>query len=957
MKRAALILSLVIGLIVLAGVAIVLRPPAAMIGNKLTGAVREATGRDVVVKGATTVSLGWRTKVRMDDVTLANPTGVSGDPLLWARAIEVETGLMPALTGSRALDVVRLIEPRAAFTVDASGRNNWTFGAAAPAAIGVGAAPQGNAPAAGTAASARSLEIKGGSLSYRDARGKDVGTVDGIDGTASDVGSERIGAFAFTGAKAGVELSGTQGVLEAPVITGKSATPSAIAELDVKAGRLAMRGYGDGLDMSFDAPSIHATGLTPAKLEALVLKSATARAQLPDGATVTLDGAEAKAAALKLDEAGTLAITATAGRYVAPGGVDIALDGVAADGRAVSLEEIGALTLDGRALRYKLADGATGSLDAPHAEGNGITPDAIAGLKLKSTGLKHRTAAGTEIELAALDATGQALTRQSLGQGSLTAQTFATTEGDLRFVLNKIEATTKDAKLPGPLDVALAFDWNGERVAGNVKLDALALPTDGKPMPLGVRLANRNATLALDGTLSATREIEGKTAVSVKSVRDLAKWLGVELPKSGPLAGASVEGRIKASGKRLELADAVMALDQTKAKGALTIDVTGQRPRITGNLAGDRFDADVYGITEAPKQALAPEAATALTEALPEPRPVTLKDALKAYARGELANLDAPKPAEAAAAATKARAPSAPAWSDEPFDFSWLKKADVDLALSLDKLRMAGLDLGVPALKAKLEDGSLALDGRDIAIRGGKVTGRAALDARSGVPRAAANLKADNIEALDVFNTLGMTTMVAGKSVIQADIDGAVGSQKKLVESVSGSVKVRMAKGSIVGYDPGEILTYITGNGSYDPKRRWPFSRLDADMALDKGLSKSTKVNVDTSVAAASSDGTTNLPAREIDYQAKLNVSFWFQPILVHIFGAWTSPKWAADMFDASRGLAVASADTVRKLDLKDPELARLLGDLLAKSATSEKKLDPAVAETLRLLKAQAEAP
>ncbi len=953
MKRAAIIISVVVGLLVLAALAVVMRPPAGMIAARVAAQVKEATGRDLVVKGATSATLGWSLTSRLEDVALANPAGVPGEPLLAARALEIVTPTLPALLGRpAALDTVRLVEPRVALAIDDKGQNNWTFATSGPSTF-----------------AARAVEMKGGHLTFLDARNKDALTAEGLDGTARDVSGARIGAFSFTGSRIGGESGGATLALEAPVIAGTSATPDAIATFDLKGTRLALHGLADGLDATLEQPEMHGSGLTTAKLDGLDLKAARIATQLPGGALATFDAIDARATALKPEDIGTLALKAGGARYVVPGeggkgeggaagnGVDIALDGLVADAKALAPEEIGSLVLDAKALRYKLADGAGGGIDSLHAEQRRISPDGIGELALTGAKLTHASAGGTTFALVDIGAKAKALTPKSLGEGTLTAQRLTTGDADARFEVTKAEATTKDARLPGPLEVALGFDWNGERVAGSVKLDALAWPTDDKPAPLGLKLAARGATLALDGTLSAKQEIEGKTTLGVKSVRDVAKWLGVTLPASGPLAAASIEGRVKAAGKRIAFTDAQFALDATKAKGSLALDGSGKRPRLAGKLAADTFDADAYGLTTAPKTAVA-AAALETSEAVADAPPPTLKQALKAFVRAEMVRLDAPAGTDAAAAAATARTtPPPPTWSDEPIDLAGLKKADLDLALSVDKLRLAGLDLAVPALAAKLDDGALTLDGKDVAVRGGKVSGRANVDARGAVPRATASLKADNVEARDILETLGLRTLVTGKSNIEANIDGNIASQKKLVESVTGSVKVKMGKGAVVGYDPAEIFTYITGNGGFDPKRRWPFSRLDADMALDKGVSRNTKVVVDTSAAGATSDGVTNLPAREIDYQARLNVPFWFQPIAVRIFGGWSSPKWAADLFDTSRGLALEQVAGLRSLDIKDRELADMIGMLLAKSARAPKPLDPAVAAVLTALKAQAEAP
>jgi hypothetical protein len=75
----------------------------------------------------------------------------------------------------------------------------------------------------------------------------------------------------------------------------------------------------------------------------------------------------------------------------------------------------------------------------------------------------------------------------------------------------------------------------------------------------------------------------------------------------------------------------------------------------------------------------------------------------------------------------------------------------------------------------------------------------------------------------------------------------------------------------------------------------------------------------------------------------------------VRIFGDWTKPSKAVDVFDFSRnpGAVASPMEVFRRLDIKDPELAALVAQVLERSET--RPLPPHVRDFLVSLKARAE--
>lgn len=868
MKRRAVALVLLAVAILAGMLALVLRPPMAVIApwvdSWLARQVKAATGRDLVIKGATSLAVFPRGHLRLEDIVLSGPKGNAGEPLLKAGAIEVTTDIWPLLRGGRELAVVHVERAELALATDNQGAGSWEF----------------NTPATASSYAIGTLEVSGGSLSYRDARSGAASRITGIDGKLSGVREASVAAFSLKTGPASVDPGPA------------AAMPAADTE-----------------QANIEGEGVSTAGITRLSLVTPQLKLRSAA---------------------------------------------------------------NAATFDGLSLK-----------------GDGVSPDVVAAVTLKADAVRYGSSSGAIMAARAVDATASALGMKRVGTMRAAADRLGIAEGEARptFELAKVEASSAGGGYDGPLATDIGFDWNKERIKGRVELANAGAIAGDAPLAAKASLAAKDSTFDFDGTVGTTPELAGNATFTSKSVRALAQWMGSELPKGAGFGPARLSGKIEAKAHRIAFNDAELALDDSKGKGALVLDLSGARPKLSGNLAADRLNVDAYlGKPPARHDAAssaALEAAEAVVVEAATPPPVSLKDALKAYLMKQLQVLEQPAAsagsqepsiaelnsvAEPAAGATpgatleaRTHKAAAPTWSDAPIDLSGLRRVDVDMTGSIAKLMWDGIEIQAPDVRARLDDGMLAVETNAVGFKGSKVSGRTTIDARAASPHLASTLAADGIEARDVFNALGITAYIAGKSSIEASLEGSAASQKALMESVSGDVKVRMAKGSIVGYDfsdvVGAFFEWLNGTLGYDSRRHSPFDKLEAAMKLTNGVAKSDAMHIDGPVISLISNGTAKLPVREIDYHARISLAAWFKPIAVRIFGEWDKPSKAVDVFDYARnaGALASPLEAFKKTDLKDPELAAMLAAVLEKSEAAGRPLTPAVKELLSSLKDRAE--
>ncbi|MCU0954166.1 MAG: AsmA family protein [Hyphomicrobium sp.] len=198
LKIAAIALFAIVGLAAAGAAALYLLGPADLVRDQIVARVKQQTGRDLLIKGATKFSFYPSLGVSMSDVALSAPPGMEAPPLVTIKTLTASVALKPLLNRRVEVEEVRLDEPVLTLQVDRNGRKSWEF-----ASAGVGDAPlryaQATDPAVATDAPAippqtgapaaprieklslGRLRITRGTALYSDQRTGTTETVSGMD--------------------------------------------------------------------------------------------------------------------------------------------------------------------------------------------------------------------------------------------------------------------------------------------------------------------------------------------------------------------------------------------------------------------------------------------------------------------------------------------------------------------------------------------------------------------------------------------------------------------------------------------------------------------------------------------------------------------------------------------------------------------------------------------------------
>ncbi len=160
--------------VVVAGVAIVMTIDPNEYRGKITAAVKEATGRDLVIKGDLKVGISLIPTLVATDVSFANAPWGSRPEMVSLKRLETALEVLPLLKGEIRVGKLVLIEPDILLEVASDGRANWDFNATG--SVPKSAAKSDAKPASGGGApvvpSIGSLDIEKAKFRYHDAKTK-----------------------------------------------------------------------------------------------------------------------------------------------------------------------------------------------------------------------------------------------------------------------------------------------------------------------------------------------------------------------------------------------------------------------------------------------------------------------------------------------------------------------------------------------------------------------------------------------------------------------------------------------------------------------------------------------------------------------------------------------------------------------------------------------------------------
>jgi uncharacterized protein involved in outer membrane biogenesis len=544
----------------------------------LIEAVKDATGRELVIDGPMKLSVFPVPRISAQKVHFANAAGATGAQMIDVRWVGASPSWLALLRGRLEVGRVTLYQPTIVLETDANGVPNWQF------QPGAGANQPAGAPAAGFHLAVGELRIVQGTISYTNPQSGQTLKAEDVAATAS-VGS-LAGPFSIAGSATvnGVPLSldFSLGAAEADghatefnleVLSGtldfKGTVSEVTADADVK-GHLVVS---TGALTDFIGTVVRATGQVPPRFNGSVVGNFTF-----DGG---IEYAPTRLAVtdFKMSMAGETAM----GTLVLDEGKAPSLTGHVALARIDAEKWLALLAVPG-AFQPSTPQPAVPSA-APAAK-----PNAPAQAAAKPTAPAKSTSLSpfpVDLDVALTLAITEVLYHKG-----------AVHDVGLALEIHKGVITVPQFKAVLPGDMVLQ---------ANATTPVAPATTPAKP-----------------ATAAPAVQSSGEINLAGPRLRDTLAWLGIDVSgvPADKLQKLDLKGKLASTASGLQISDLAIDLDGQQATGSGAVTFAVPLTAVT-TLQLDRFDLDAYMPAEPPAVPIVPAvgAVTAATTAPPATKP------------------------------------------------------------------------------------------------------------------------------------------------------------------------------------------------------------------------------------------------------------------------------------------------------------------------------------------------
>ncbi|MFN3314394.1 MAG: AsmA family protein, partial [Hyphomonas sp.] len=263
------------------------------------------------------------------------------------------------------------------------------------------------------------------------------------------------------------------------------------------------------------------------------------------------------------------------------------------------------------------------------------------------------------------------------------------------------------------------------------------------------------ASYAGEVGLGGDGSLNGQLSASSDRLRELLAAADVAMEPGDTLKTFSATGTARGSFSQIALSDLNLKLDNITARGTGGIDLSGERPKLTGRLDMGALDLSPF---------LAPA-----DQKPKEPQPLE-------------------------------------AWSKDRLDLAGLTAADADLQITTSRLTLGSVVLTDAALNAKLDDGKLTTDLSRFKAFGGDWSGRMAVDASAPVPTYTFAMDGNSVAISSLLGTLAGFDRLTGSGAFKVDATARGTSIDEIMRGLNGQLSTNLDEGALKGLNVTQLV-------------------------------------------------------------------------------------------------------------------------------------------------------
>ena len=406
------------------------------------------------------------------------------------------------------------------------------------------------------------------------------------------------------------------------------------------------------------------------------------------------------------------------------------------------------------------------------------------------------------------------------------SQSRAITGLDLSVALPSLDAETR---------VTGALNADGQSLSFSANIGSIRDFFEGRETPVMVGLGGNLADLSFTGRILAGEAIayDGELDATIPSVRALAAFAGAPLPAGENLERFRAVGQLSGAPGEISLNARTLALDDIAGSGSLAVNLSGQRPLVSGGLVLTELDVNPY-------------------------LPVADDTAAPASPGG------------------------IPPWSEAPIDLAGLGVVDADLSLSVDRLLVQAMEIGNARLRVNLRNSRLEVRLENIALYEGQGSATVVANNRGRQPSYSVEARLTGLDAGPFLEAAAGFDKLRGTGALTINLQAAGPSQSAIMSSLDGTGNFSFADGAIVGINIAETIRNVsrlvggggTGGETADAdaattgeQQTTDFSALTGSFTVTNGQVSQQDLLMLSPLLRVTGAGTVNLPAQTLDYR------------------------------------------------------------------------------------------
>lgn len=833
-KRIGLIAGGVIALLLIALVTVPFLVPKAVYRAQIERAATQALQRQITLTGDVNISIFPTIAASVDGVTVANPPGFDGPYMVEAGELRGSVRLMPLLSRRVEVKELAFVDAKVSLQKLADGQTNWVFTPAQPPEPAPARPPSEQKGFNGGVEQAR---LQNASLTYRDAGTGEYYELRDLDLQASMASTDepfRLKAKGFFQAHP-FEFQSTVDTIDALT---KERPADIKADLETPFGKIHYAGAvtlgaipvieGEFGASSDALPALAAFTGTEVPFDLSKLGKINLEGRLQGPANALLIDIE------KLTQTSSLAKTSFSGQ--------------------LNLSETptisGNLSLDAPSLAElaRFAD-----LDMPV----NLAPLGGADIKGKVNGALLQP----DLSFDKLGIKGDLINANYAGTIQL---------GELPSLQGTLELRSSDA---GELARQLEFDLPAAAALGKIGLkSAISGPVDAL-MLTGVDLSQESDLLESsytgDVALGGEGSLKGNLSAESSRLRDLLAAAEVEMAPGTTLQSFSAKGQASGTFTNIALSGLDLKLDDITAKGNAGIDLTGERPRLTGNLDMGAMDLSPF---------LAP-------------------------------------------ADQKPQAQQLEPWSKEKLDLAGLQAADADLNIKTSKLTIGSVVLTDAVMATNLNGGKLTTDLSRFKAFGGNWKGQMVVDAGGQVPAVSFAMEGNNVAISSLLGTLAGFNNLTGTGAFKVDASARGTSIDEIMRGLNGELSTKLNEGALKGLNVTQLVrsaqslqqALATGSlnnldfrGVLSPAAETEFTSFNTVLSVQNGVASVDIFKLLSPVLGIDGTGKIDIGGQSLDVRLATAIDKKGQgqgavvqlngiPVPVRLSGSWSALKVTPD--------------------------------------------------------------